>query len=184
MVPHRGTNWAAPWLTSQIGRDAVLSRSYGRGYLSNLSAPYLPYSSDPTMGFRFALSLQSQIDNLPRPSEPSRSVRLQHTYRVKVQVHKYTNYLLSPGYILPSISASFLLLSPYSLEGRSGRVDPYLANFSRSTCSFRGFTRANFVCRWSWYCMTWSFTGMLAVLKQRMVQNGEATRSGAGGEKD
>ena len=32
VVPHRGTNWAAPWLTSQIGRDAVLSRSYGRGY--------------------------------------------------------------------------------------------------------------------------------------------------------
>ena len=31
MVPHRGTNWAAPWLTAQIGQDAVLSRSYGRG---------------------------------------------------------------------------------------------------------------------------------------------------------
>jgi hypothetical protein len=32
VVPHRGTNWAALWLTSQIGRDAVLSKSYGRGY--------------------------------------------------------------------------------------------------------------------------------------------------------
>ena len=32
MVPHRGTNWAALWLTAQIGRDAVLSESYGRGY--------------------------------------------------------------------------------------------------------------------------------------------------------
>ena len=32
VVPHRGTNWAAPWLTAQIGRDAVLSESYGRGY--------------------------------------------------------------------------------------------------------------------------------------------------------
>lgn len=31
MVPHRGTNWAALWLTLQIGRDAVLSESYGRG---------------------------------------------------------------------------------------------------------------------------------------------------------
>jgi hypothetical protein len=31
VVPHRGTNWAAPWLTAQIGRDAVLSESYGRG---------------------------------------------------------------------------------------------------------------------------------------------------------
>ena len=33
VVPHRGTNWAALWLTSQIGRDAVLSESYGRGWL-------------------------------------------------------------------------------------------------------------------------------------------------------
>ena len=32
MVPHHGTNWAALRLTSQIGRDAVLSESYGRGY--------------------------------------------------------------------------------------------------------------------------------------------------------
>jgi hypothetical protein len=31
VVPHRGTNWAALWLTAQIGRDAVLSKSYGRG---------------------------------------------------------------------------------------------------------------------------------------------------------
>ena len=43
MVPHRGTNWAAPWLTSQIGRDAVLSRSYGRGYLSLSSAGHKPH---------------------------------------------------------------------------------------------------------------------------------------------
>jgi hypothetical protein len=32
VVPHRGTNWAALWLTAQIGRDAVLSDSYDRGY--------------------------------------------------------------------------------------------------------------------------------------------------------
>ena len=38
MVPHRGTNWAALWLTSQIGRDAVLSESYGRGYLIGTNA--------------------------------------------------------------------------------------------------------------------------------------------------
>ena len=31
VVPHRGTNWAVLSLTSQIGRDAVLSESYGRG---------------------------------------------------------------------------------------------------------------------------------------------------------
>lgn len=33
VVPHHGTNWAALWLTSQIRRDAVLSKSYGRGWL-------------------------------------------------------------------------------------------------------------------------------------------------------
>ena len=33
VVPHRGTNWVALWLTAQIGRDVVLSESYGRGYL-------------------------------------------------------------------------------------------------------------------------------------------------------
>ena len=33
MVPHHGTNWAALRLTAQIGRDAVLSESYGRGCL-------------------------------------------------------------------------------------------------------------------------------------------------------
>ena len=32
VVPHRGTNWAALWLTAQIRRDAVPSESYGRGY--------------------------------------------------------------------------------------------------------------------------------------------------------
>ena len=42
MVPHRGTNWAALWLTAQIGRDAVLSESYGRGYLLLLGMVYIP----------------------------------------------------------------------------------------------------------------------------------------------
>lgn len=32
VVPHLGTNRAALSLTSQIGRDAVLSESYGRGW--------------------------------------------------------------------------------------------------------------------------------------------------------
>ena len=54
MVPHRGTNWAAPWLTSQIGRDAVLSRSYGRGYLLRSPVTYEPLHlrSPPTSIFQ------------------------------------------------------------------------------------------------------------------------------------
>ena len=34
VVPHRSTNRAVLWLTAQIGRDAVLSESYGRRHLS------------------------------------------------------------------------------------------------------------------------------------------------------
>ena len=52
VVPHRGTNWAAPWLTTQIGRDAVLSRSYGRGDLLRFSVPYVPYFLDPALRFK------------------------------------------------------------------------------------------------------------------------------------
>ena len=42
VVPHRGTNWAALWLTAQIGRDAVLSESYGRGYGVHTALHYHP----------------------------------------------------------------------------------------------------------------------------------------------
>ena len=42
VVPHHGTNWAALRLTAQIGRDAVLSESYGRGCLYSVPQPILP----------------------------------------------------------------------------------------------------------------------------------------------
>ena len=42
VVPHRGTNWAALRLTAQIGRDAVLSKSYGRGWEYDFSKEYMP----------------------------------------------------------------------------------------------------------------------------------------------
>ena len=45
VVPHRGTNWAALWLTAQIGRDAVLSESYGRGYYYSPQTGYKPISA-------------------------------------------------------------------------------------------------------------------------------------------
>ena len=32
VVPHHSTDWAITSLTSQIGRDAVLSSVYGRSY--------------------------------------------------------------------------------------------------------------------------------------------------------
>ena len=41
MVPHRGTNWAVLWLTAQIRQDAVLSESYGRGYLNSFQYAYM-----------------------------------------------------------------------------------------------------------------------------------------------
>ena len=101
MVPHRGTNWAAPWLTSQIGRDAVLSRSYGRGYPLRFPVPYLPHFSDPALGFQPSFNSHSpfsQIDD-----------GIPHCTKLR-------------------ISASFLISSVNSLEGRSERAKPYLAN--------------------------------------------------------
>lgn len=47
MVPHHGTNWAALRLTAQIGRDAVLSESYGRGYRCPFPEPNSPPSPQP-----------------------------------------------------------------------------------------------------------------------------------------
>ena len=41
VVPHRGTNWAALRLTAQIGRDAVLSKSYGRGWKRVFTDEYI-----------------------------------------------------------------------------------------------------------------------------------------------
>ena len=64
VVPHRGTNWAAPWLTSQIGRDAVLSRSYGRGYLLRFSGPYVPYFLDHIPGSGMPPFVQLKILSL------------------------------------------------------------------------------------------------------------------------
>ena len=40
VVPHLGTNRAALCLTAQIGRDAVFSESYGRGWLEGAKCAY------------------------------------------------------------------------------------------------------------------------------------------------
>lgn len=47
VVPHRGTNWAVLWLTLQIGRDAVLSESYGRGYTLSSHCAYKAFFLGP-----------------------------------------------------------------------------------------------------------------------------------------
>jgi hypothetical protein len=47
VVPHHGTNWAALRLTAQIGRDAVLSESYGRGYWDQSPQAKHPPSRTP-----------------------------------------------------------------------------------------------------------------------------------------
>ena len=48
VVPHRSTNRAVLWLTAQIGRDAVLSESYGRRHLPYLELPPIPHLSFQT----------------------------------------------------------------------------------------------------------------------------------------
>ena len=47
VVPHHGTNWAALRLTAQIGRDAVLSESYGRGCWFPLPGTKCPSEPSP-----------------------------------------------------------------------------------------------------------------------------------------
>ena len=71
VVPHRGTNWAAPWLTSQIRRDAVLSRSYGRGYYERFVAAYKPIFLDHGVGFRTVEFDWSHYSYLPTLSNSS-----------------------------------------------------------------------------------------------------------------
>ena len=43
MVPHHGTNWVALRLTAQIERDAVFSKSYGRGCQTLRVSAYIPF---------------------------------------------------------------------------------------------------------------------------------------------
>jgi hypothetical protein len=52
VVPHHGTNWAALRLTAQIGRDAVLSESYGRGYWYSTPAAKYPLSTSRSLPAR------------------------------------------------------------------------------------------------------------------------------------
>ena len=69
VVPHRGTNWAALWLTSQIGRDAVLSESYGRGYCVHCvhTLYALPLWQHTTQ----INSLRTAHHSVPSPAEPA-----------------------------------------------------------------------------------------------------------------
>jgi hypothetical protein len=61
VVPHRGTNWAALWLTAQIRRDAVLSESYGRGYkLGSEIASYTKIHNNDQNCYRHGLTIYHQ----------------------------------------------------------------------------------------------------------------------------
>ena len=49
VVPHRSTGWSIPCLTSQIGRDAVLSRFCGRRWKPGIELrTYTPFCSEKT----------------------------------------------------------------------------------------------------------------------------------------
>ena len=64
VVPHRGTSWAALRLTAQIGRDAVLSESYGRGYYLVLEARLYVLSFFPSLFSFIHCTLKT-----PKPSK-------------------------------------------------------------------------------------------------------------------
>ena len=66
VVPHRGTNQAALWLTAQIRRDAVLSESYGRGYWYSIELAYIPivaslFQYNPGLKQKNAWGIQHEI---------------------------------------------------------------------------------------------------------------------------
>src|SRR5258708_26867971 len=68
VVPHRGTNWAALWLTAQIERDAVLSESYGHGCYFIRASAYKSFlivcsANDGRSSVRACIQFKS-----PRPS--------------------------------------------------------------------------------------------------------------------
>ena len=69
VVPHRGTNWAALWLTSQIGRDAVLSESYGRGYC--VHCVHTLYALPLWQHTAQINSLRTAHHSVPSPAEPA-----------------------------------------------------------------------------------------------------------------
>ena len=73
VVPHRGTNWAALWLTSQIGRDAVLSESYGRGYCVHCvhTLYALPLWLLNTLHYTNKFSAHCTHHSVPSPAEPA-----------------------------------------------------------------------------------------------------------------
>ena len=61
VVPHRSTNRAVLWLTAQIGRDAVLSESYGRRHSPH---PYTCFMRS-IISFFFFLSRGPQAPEPP-----------------------------------------------------------------------------------------------------------------------
>ena len=75
MVPHRGTNWAAPWLTSQIGQDVVLSGSYGRGCFLRFGMPHNPPFLRPTASTitnqMFSNIIRQYLKNAPKYQDTS-----------------------------------------------------------------------------------------------------------------
>ncbi len=70
MVPHHGTSWAAPWLTAQIRRDAVLSESYGRGFITSIEIN-LSIARD----YRPCSNKLSQLNSLTAVTNPSSDIQ-------------------------------------------------------------------------------------------------------------
>lgn len=101
VVPHHGTNWAALRLTAQIGRDAVLSESYGRGYKCPLpqtithSPPTRPKRTD-----RVRESIRQQAHAArkgPGPSSKACPKAKSEQKKRRSPIHKGSNKSLEQG---------------------------------------------------------------------------------------
>lgn len=95
VVPHRGTNWAALWLTAQIGRDAVLSKSYGRGWKSVYWLHYILTKTSVTnttltSTFDFNLCDQPQSVHLTWPNYTGQHLTQLHLITVDLTTLNHT----------------------------------------------------------------------------------------------
>jgi hypothetical protein len=75
MVPHRGTSWAALWLTVQIERDVVLSESYGCGWYRIRGSAYKSFlnvcsANDGHSSVLACIAFNSKVSG-PRVQDPA-----------------------------------------------------------------------------------------------------------------
>jgi hypothetical protein len=114
VVPHRGTNWAALWLTAQIGRDAVLSESYGRGYHSPLWASF-----DPTDPVDFSSFVRSFVRSSTSFCQHHGHIHIHIHLHLHIHFHIHFHF----HYRLPDFDPDFGFQLCFTCPARPGEIN-------------------------------------------------------------